>query len=68
MVETLHTQSQSQALSMATRLCSHSRIIDDVLTPTGLKTGKVRCIECCAVFDDPAPVQRSDSIQKGILR
>ncbi len=28
-------------------------MIDDVLTPQGLKTGQVRCIECGAVFDDP---------------
>jgi hypothetical protein len=29
-------------------------MIDDVLTPQGLKTGKVRCIECGAAFDNPA--------------
>lgn len=54
MLVTLHNQPQSYALSKATRFCTHSRIIDDVLTPQGLKTGKVRCIECGAVFDDPA--------------
>lgn len=54
MFVTLRTQSQSRALPPATRLCTHSRLIDDVLTPQGLKTGQVRCIECCAVFDDPA--------------
>lgn len=68
MIVTSHAQLLFHALSRATRLCSHSRIIDDVLTPTGQKTGQVRCLECYAVFDDPAPVQRSDSTQKGTER
>ena len=33
--------------------CTHSRIIDDVLTRSGKRTGKVRCLECSAVIDDP---------------
>lgn len=61
MLTILHTQPPFHATSIATRLCTHSRIIDDVLTPTGLKTGQVRCLECCAVFDDPAAsVQEED--------
>lgn len=38
--------------------CTHSRLIDDVLTTSGERTGKVRCLECGAIFDDPYRVQR----------
>ncbi len=34
--------------------CLHSRLIDDVLTKDGARTGQVRCLECGAVFDDPS--------------
>ncbi len=33
--------------------CAHARIIDDILTRQGKRTGKVRCLECGAKFDDP---------------
>lgn len=33
--------------------CAHQRLIDDVLTGSGERTGKVRCLECGSVFDDP---------------
>ena len=33
--------------------CTHSRLIDDVLTTTGTKTGQLICLECTAVFPDP---------------
>ncbi|MBI3357852.1 MAG: hypothetical protein HY038_13985 [Nitrospirae bacterium] len=33
--------------------CAHQRLIDDVLTRDGKRTGKVRCLECGAVFADP---------------
>lgn len=33
--------------------CVHGRIIDDVLTKTGKRTGRVCCLECGAIFDDP---------------
>ena len=33
--------------------CAHSRLIDDVLTRNGKRTGKVRCCECKTIFDDP---------------
>ena len=36
-----------------TARCTHQRIIDDVLTRGGKRTGKVRCLECGAIFDDP---------------
>jgi len=34
-------------------LCVHQRLIDDVRTRSGKPTGKVRCLECGTVFDDP---------------
>jgi hypothetical protein len=34
-------------------ICAHLRIIDDILTKSGKRTGKVRCLECGAKFDDP---------------
>lgn len=36
-----------------TNPCSHSRAIDDVLTKTKKRTGKVLCLECGTVIDDP---------------
>ncbi|MBS0183182.1 MAG: hypothetical protein JSS39_12335 [Nitrospira sp.] len=37
----------------ASACCTHQRLIDDVLTRSGKRTGKVRCLECRAIFDDP---------------
>ncbi len=66
MFATWHSQPHFHPSPRMTRLCTHSRIIADVLTPQGLKTGKVRCIECGVVFDDPAPAreQEEDSPQE----
>ncbi|MDR4470920.1 MAG: hypothetical protein MRJ68_21915 [Nitrospira sp.] len=33
--------------------CSHGRLIDEVRTRGGKRTGKVRCLECQAIIDDP---------------
>ena len=33
--------------------CLHARLIDDVLTKDGRRTGQVRCLECDTIFDDP---------------
>jgi hypothetical protein len=33
--------------------CAHGRLIDDVLTKRGQRTGRVRCLECGVIFDDP---------------
>lgn len=33
--------------------CAHRRLIDDVRTRSGKRTGKVRCLECGTIFDDP---------------
>ncbi len=33
--------------------CAHGRLIDDILNNDGTRTGRVRCLECDASFDDP---------------
>lgn len=33
--------------------CKHGRVIEDILTRGGKRTGKVRCLECGAIYDDP---------------
>jgi hypothetical protein len=33
-----------------TRACAHQRLIDDILTRSGKRTGKVRCLECGAAI------------------
>ncbi len=40
-------------ISQQPACCPHGRLIDDVLTPQGNRTGHVRCLECGAVFEDP---------------
>lgn len=46
------TTSESSRSDSA-RSCAHSRLIDDVLTRNGKRTGKVRCLECRTIFADP---------------
>jgi hypothetical protein len=50
-METLIVQASSKVTPAAT--CTHERLVDDVLTRGGKRTGKVRCRECGARFDDP---------------
>ncbi|MBH0179786.1 MAG: hypothetical protein HP491_18480 [Nitrospira sp.] len=54
-METPMIQETDQKSSRATSNshCSHQRLIDDVLTRGGKRTGKVRCLECGTAFDDP---------------
>jgi hypothetical protein len=33
--------------------CIHNRLVDDLLTKEGHKTGQLICVECKAVFLDP---------------
>jgi hypothetical protein len=50
------TETQTRELSGNTApvtTCVHGRLIDDVLTKRGRRTGQVRCLECGAIFDDP---------------
>ena len=41
-----------------TSACVHQRLIDDVLTKHGKRTGRVRCIECGLEFPDPYQGQK----------
>jgi len=50
MIQETGRKSSSTASNL---FCAHQRMIDDVLTRGGKRTGKVRCLECGAVFDDP---------------
>ena len=34
--------------------CTHSRLIDDIRDENGNRTGNVQCLECQAIFKDPA--------------
>ncbi len=44
---------QETGIPHSKTLCVHQRLIDDVRTRSGKTTGKVRCLECGTVFDDP---------------
>lgn len=44
---------ESMRATIARAACAHGRLIDDVLTRSGKRTGKVLCVECGAKFDDP---------------
>ena len=50
-MEALMVQSTSSTAS--TKTCVHGRLIDNVLTKDGKRTGKVYCVECGAKFTDP---------------
>jgi hypothetical protein len=50
-MEALTVQSTSRIVS--TETCVHGRLIDEVLTRDGRRTGKVHCVECGAQLDDP---------------
>lgn len=54
-LETQVIQNTGHEISITDRKtgCAHQRLIDDVLTKSGKRTGKVRCLECSAVIDDP---------------
>lgn len=51
MMEPLPVQLLSHPI--LTNPCTHSRAIDDALTRGKKRTGKVRCLECGVIFDDP---------------
>ena len=44
---------QVRRTSVRVKTRTHSRLIDDVLNEAGNRTGKVFCLECLAVIDDP---------------
>lgn len=39
--------------TISNTVCIHQRMIDDVWTRDGKRTGKVRCLESEAIFNDP---------------
>ena len=43
--------------TISVKRCAHRRMIADVLDPDGQKSGTVRCLECSAIFLDPAPLR-----------
>ncbi len=45
--------SEDTAVPVTMARCRHGRIVDDVLTPEGERTGHLVCKECQAVFPDP---------------
>lgn len=58
MEDTMELLAESVTVQPASRTtptnpCTHSRAIDDVLTRGKKRSGKVRCLECQAIFDDP---------------
>lgn len=50
-METQAVQEPKRVVSVAG--CAHERLIDEILTQDGKRTGKVRCRECGTTFDDP---------------
>ncbi len=46
------TAQQGSSMTLV-NTCSHNRLIDNVLTKDGKRTGKVYCVECGAKFNDP---------------
>lgn len=45
--------SEEPGIPVSESLCYHQRLIDDVRTRSGKPTGKVLCLECGSIFDDP---------------
>lgn len=58
----IHNAEAGTGLGLEETTCAHQRIIDDILTKRGKRTGKVRCLECLAIFDDPTRVSSSESV------
>lgn len=52
-IQMIQETDQKPCRTTSDLLCAHQRIIDDVRTRGGKRTGKVRCLECGAIFDDP---------------
>jgi hypothetical protein len=55
----LHESAEAFDEATANPFCAHGRLIDDVRTRSGKRTGKVRCLECNAIFDDPYRVLKT---------
>ena len=49
------TRPKSASLHTASKTaCTHSRMVEDVVTAKGTKTGQLICKECQSIFPDPA--------------
>ncbi len=51
--QTIQETGRKSSRTTANVCCTHQRLIEDVLTRGGKQTGKVRCLECGTIFDDP---------------
>jgi len=49
----VRTTAREMGMPDSKALCTHQRLIEDVRTRSGKLTGKVRCLECGTVFNDP---------------
>jgi hypothetical protein len=52
LIPTAPTQKNTARTTTVTP-CTHGRLVDEVRTMNGGKTGQLICIECLAVFPDP---------------
>lgn len=52
-IQVLQNTEEESGTTILNRACAHQRLIDDILTRGGKRTGKVRCLECGAEIDDP---------------
>jgi spore germination protein YaaH len=57
-IQVLQNTEEESGTTILNRACAHQRLIDDILTRGGKRTGKVRCLECGAEIDDPYRGQR----------
>ncbi len=49
---------QSGTSFIIDKACVHGRLLDSVVTRGGKKTGRVRCLECGAIVEDPAQCKK----------
>ncbi|MBI5671989.1 MAG: hypothetical protein HZC50_01705 [Nitrospirae bacterium] len=57
-IQVLQNTEEESGTTILNSACAHQRLIDDILTRGGKRTGKVRCLECGAEIDDPYRGQR----------
>lgn len=57
-IQVLQNTEEENGTTIPNSACAHQRLIDDILTRGGKRTGKVRCLECGAEIDDPYRGQR----------
>lgn len=57
-IQAIQSREEESGTTTFNSACAHQRLIDDILTRGGKRTGKVRCLECSAEIDDPYRGQR----------